>query len=401
MGHYRSMTGCLDGIRVVELARYQAGPRAGLLLSDMGAEVVKIEKPGPSGMAGNRSTAPLVNGQSVYFSVYNRGKKSVCLDLRKPDGMAVLRELISKADLVIENFRPGTMDEMGLGYDALCEIKSDIILISASGFGQYGPDRERRAFDTVGQALSGLMMLTGQSEGKPIQTASSIIDRVTALHATIGALAALRHRDLTGEGQVVDVCLLDSALTLVEIPTSYYLSTGLEGGETPRPVYKAKDGWVVIAATAVTVKRLMEAVGAKGEAPLSVGVFAAPESGAVESTQLNRNPLGQQLIDWCAVRTVAEITETLGRADVPVAHARSTPDVAKDPHLWAREMLVKMPDPVAGEIYVPGLSIKFSKAPGRIGPVPRLGEHTDEVLRTWLRYGPDHIVALREESAIA
>src|SRR5215218_9343080 len=154
------------------------------------------------------------------------------------------------------------MERMGLGYDALCKVKPDIILLSVSAFGQYGPYRERPGFDPVGQAMSGLMSLTGQPVGQPIGTASSIVDRYTALHATIGALAALRHRDRTGQGQVVDVCLMDSALTMVEIPTSYYLSTGQEGGEGGRPPYRARDGWVIISASSNEMSRsLMEEIG--------------------------------------------------------------------------------------------------------------------------------------------
>src|SRR5215510_11241239 len=199
------MPSCLDGIRVLELARFQAGPRGGMLLSDLGAEVIKIEPPGGEE---TRKHPPIVR----------------------------------------ENFRPGVMRTMGFDYERLAALNRGIILVSVSGFGQYGPYRERPAFDSLGQAMSGLMSLTGQLEGKPIGTASSVVDRYTALHATIGTLAALRHRERTGEGQVVDVCLLDSALTMVEIPTSYYLATGQEGGEGGRPPYKTKDGFVVIAA---------------------------------------------------------------------------------------------------------------------------------------------------------
>src|SRR5437763_4491081 len=237
------MSVCPDGVRVLKLARYQAGPRGGMILSDLGAEVIKIEKIGGEE---TRHSAPLVNGQSIYFSVYNRGKKSICLDLRQEEGKAVFRDLLETADFVLENFRPGTMKKMGFDYPELCKIKPDIILLSASAFGQYGPYRDRPGFDPIGQAMSGLMMLTGQPVGQPVGTASSIVDRYTALHLTIGALAALRHRDQSGEGQVIDVCLMDSALTMVEIPTSYYLATGQEGGEAGRPPYRAKDGWDII-----------------------------------------------------------------------------------------------------------------------------------------------------------
>lgn len=180
-GMVADMAGCLDGLRVLELARFQAGPRGAMLLSDLGAEVIKIEKPGgePS-----RWYAPVVDGQSIYFRVYNRGKKSICLDLRQEVGKDIFRDLVKTADFVLENFRPGTMEKMGLGYDELKAIKADIILLRVSAFGQDSSWRDRPGFDPVGQALGGLMALTGQSEGRPVGTASSVVDRYTALHAS-------------------------------------------------------------------------------------------------------------------------------------------------------------------------------------------------------------------------
>lgn len=334
---------------------------------------------------------PLVRGQSVYFTVYNRGKKSVCLDLRSSRGKEVFAALVAKSDIVLENFRPGVMRVMGFGYERLRELNPAIILVSVSGFGQYGPYTERPAFDSLGQAMSGLMHLTGQAAGMPIGTASSVVDRYTALHATIGALAALRHRDRTGEGQVVDVCLLDSALTMVEIPTSYYLATGAEGGEAGRPPYRAKDGWVVIsAATRDMAARLMRLVdgGTEGDAtPMAGSAGTDARRARVEA--------------WCAARSVQEICATLLDAGVPVAPVRTIPEVAQDPHLWEREMLVKMDDPVAGEMYVPGVAIKLSRTPGRLGPVPAPGQHTDAVLSQVLGYDRAAIEALRAAGAIA
>ena len=382
------MTGCLDGIRVLELARYQAGPRGGMILSDLGAEVIKIEKPGGEE---TRKSPPMVNGQSVYFSVYNRGKKSICLDLRQEAGKEVFRDLVKTTDFVLENFRPGTMAKMGFGYDELCAIKPDVILLSASAFGQYGPYRERPGFDPIGQAMSGLMTLTGQPVGQPLGTASSIVDRYTALHLTIGALAALRHRDQTGEGQVIDVCLLDSALTMVEIPTSYYLSTGQEGGEGGRPPYRAKDGWVIISATSGKMS---------GELLDLIGVAATPDADGKLPRISSGGQRLQALVDWCAAHTVTEICESMTARGIVVAPVLSTPEVAKDPHLWEREMLVKMDDPVAGEMYLPGLTIKFSKTPGKLGPVPTPGQHTDEILGDLLGYDAARIDQLRATRAV-
>jgi crotonobetainyl-CoA:carnitine CoA-transferase CaiB-like acyl-CoA transferase len=383
-----TMAGCLDGIRVIELARYQAGPRGGMILSDLGAEVIKIEKPGGEE---TRKSPPMVKGQSIYFSVYNRGKKSVCLDLRQEAGKAVLRDLVKTADFVLENFRPGTIDQMGFGYEELKKIKPDIILISVSAFGQYGPYRELPGFDPIGQAMGGLMYLTGQPVGQPLGTASSIVDRYTALHATIGALAALRHRDRTGEGQVVDVCLLDSALTMTEIPTSYYLATGQEGGESGRPPYKAKDGWIVLSGSSKEMtRRLMEVIGLEAD-PNQPGMLPSFRSSDARSGAL---------VDWCAEHTVDEIVETLRGIGVPVAPVNTIPQVAAEPHVWEREMLVKQPDALAGELALPGLTIKFSKTPGKLGPVPTPGQHTDEVLGGLLGYAAERMAELRGQGVI-
>jgi CoA:oxalate CoA-transferase len=383
------MVGSLDGIRVLELARYQAGPRGGMILSDLGAEVIKIEKPGGEE---TRRAPPVVRGQSVYFAVYNRGKKSLCLDLRDPRGKEVFAALVPKADVVLENFRPGTMAQMGFGYEALCALKPDIILTSVSGFGQYGPYRERPAFDPLGQALSGLMTLTGAPVGTPLGAATSLVDRYTSLHATIGTLAALRHRDRTGEGQLVDCCLMDSALTMVEIPTSYYLATGEEGGESGRPPYKAKDGYVVIsAAGSAMASRLLR---------IAAGDAAAAAGGLTNRVGAG-DPRQQAVAKWCAEHTVDHIVKTLLDAEIPVAPVKSIPEVARDPHLWEREMLVKMPDALAGEIYLPGATIKLSRTPGRVAPVPTPGQHTDEVLSGLLGYGRARLDELRQASVIA
>ncbi|HJU18749.1 MAG TPA: CoA transferase [Stellaceae bacterium] len=385
------MGGSLDGVRVLELARYQAGPRGGMILSDLGAEVIKIEKPGGEE---TRRSPPLVRGQSVYFAVYNRGKKSLCLDLRHERGKAIFAALVKTADIVLQNFRPGVMDRMGFGYARLSELKPDIILCSVSGFGQYGPYRDRPAFDPLGQAMSGLMSLTGKPVGQPLGAASSIVDRYTALHATIGMLAALRHRDRTGEGQEIDVCLMDSALTMVEIPTSYYLATGEEGGEAGRPPYRAKDGHVVISASGQEMAaRLLRIAG--------VETAAGGEAGRFSSRTGPDDPRRRAVASWCAEHTVAEICEALLAADIPAAPVKTIPETAQDPHLWEREMLVKMEDAVAGEMYLPGATIKMSKTEGRVGPVPTPGQHTDAVLSDLLGYDRAALDALRQDKVIA
>jgi CoA:oxalate CoA-transferase len=382
------MAGSLDGIRVLELARYQAGPRGGMILTDLGAEVIKIEKLGGEE---TRKSEPLVRGQSVYFSVYNRGKKSLCLDMRTERGKEIFAALVPTADIVLQNFRPGVMEKMGFGYERLCELKPDIILCSVSGFGQYGPYRDRPAFDPLGQAMSGLMSLTGAPVGTPLGAATSLVDRYTSLHATIGTLAALRHRDKTGEGQVVDCCLLDSGFTMVEIPLSYYLATGQEGGEGGRPPYKAKDGHVVISASGrVMATKLMQI--ATGDDTAAVGGWTS-RVGPLDSRK-------QAVAKWCAENTVEHIVSTLLAAEIPVAPVKTIPEAAQDPHLWEREMLVKIPDALAGEIHVPGATIKMSKTPGRVGHVPTPGEHTDELLSSILGYDKPTLQGLRAANVI-
>ena len=382
------MAGSLDGIRVLELARYQAGPRGGMILSDLGAEVIKIEKLGGEE---TRKSEPLVRGQSVYFSVYNRGKKSLCLDMRTERGKEIFAALVPTADIVLQNFRPGVMEKMGFGYERLCELKPDIILCSVSGFGQYGPYRDRPAFDPLGQAMSGLMSLTGAPVGTPLGAATSLVDRYTSLHATIGTLAALRHRDRTGEGQVVDCCLLDSAFTMVEIPLSYYLATGQEGGEGGRPPYKAKDGYVVISASGRAMATRLIQIATGDEAAGAEGFTSRVGAGDARK---------QAVAKWCAENTVDHIVSTLLAAEIPVAPVKTIPQAAEDPHLWEREMLVKMPDALAGEIHVPGATIKMSKTPGRVGHVPTPGEHTDELLSSILGYDKPTLQELRTANII-
>src|SRR5260370_5138650 len=384
-----AMNGSLEGVRVLELARYQAGPRGGMILSDLGAEVIKVEKIGGEE---TRRSEPVVRGQSVYFSVYNRGKKSLCLDMRTERGKEVFAALVPTAGIVLQNFRPGVMDKMGFGYERLCQLKPDIILGSASRLGQDGPYRARPAFDPLGQAVTGLMLLTGAPVGRPLGAATSLVDRYTSLHATIGTLAALRHRDRTGEGQVVDCCLLDSGFTMVEIPHSYYLGTGQEGGEAGRPPYKAKDGYVVISASGrAMASRLIQ---------IATGDANAKAEGYTSRVGQD-DPRKVAVAKWCEQNTVDHIVSTLVAAEIPAAPVKTIPPAAEGPHPWERQMLVKMPDAVAGAMHLPGATIKMSKTRGRVGHVPTPGEHTDAVLSALLGYDPGTLDELRAAKVIA
>ena len=213
----------LEGIRVLDLGRYQAGPRCALMFARMGAEVIKVES-----VRGDESRAngPRVRGQSAYWVQYNSGKKSLAINLRTEKGKEVLRDLVKVSDILLQNFRPGTIDIMGFGYDKLKELNPKIIMINVSAYGQYGPNSEKVGFDPIGQAMGGLMSLTGYGDLPPIKTYFPLIDRITALHACIGALAALREREISGEGQALEVCLADTGFTVNEIPISAYLSGG-------------------------------------------------------------------------------------------------------------------------------------------------------------------------------
>ena len=386
------MSGCLDGIKVLELARYQAGPRAGMVMSDMGAEVIKVEKPGGEE---TRAHAPLVNGTSVYFTVYNRGKKSITLNMRTEEGKEIFRELVKTADVVLENFRPGVIAKMGFSYEELKKIKPDIILTSVSGFGQYGPYRNRPAFDPIGQAMSGLMEITGLHEGHPVLTGSPIIDRITSLHACIGTLGAVIHRNATGEGQVIDVSLLDTGVTLMEIPISHHMGTGAGPEDYYASVYKAKDGYVTIPATSRTLwTRVFIAMGRHelAEDPSILG-FEADEGSKAKRLAL--------LTEWVASNNVADITEKLVANEVPVGPVQTPAQMSRDPHLSERQMMVEVPtEDGEGKIMAPGLSIKFSKTKGALGKVPAAGEHTCEILGRLPSMTPDKIEDLRSRGVL-
>ncbi|MCY4386818.1 MAG: CoA transferase [Desulfurellaceae bacterium] len=387
------MAGCLDGIKVLDLGRYQAGPRCAMVLSDLGAEVIKVEAPGGDESRGLGR---------VYWSAYNRGKKSITLNLRSEQGIALLKALVPKVDMLLQNFRPGVMDKMGLGYETLKQLNSGLILINVSGFGQSGPYRDRPAYDPIGQAMSGLMGFTGFPDGPPVMTNSPIIDRITALHATIGALGALHHRDVTGEGQSLDVCLLDTGYTLMEIPIAQYLLTDKEpprrgntpGGIAPCNTYQAKDGWVYILAVPQHMwGRFCRGIGR--EDLTDDKRFSSIAGRASHADEVNA------LVDaWVRDKTVAEVVQVLEQAEVPVGPVHTIPQAAHDPHLWERKMLVETEDHEQGHTYVPGLTVKFSDTPGKIGPIPQPGEHNGEVYGEWLGHTEAALTRWKEEGIV-
>ena len=240
----------LENVRVIDLGRHQAGPRCAQVLARMGAEVIKVERLGGEE---TRYHGPWVKKQSSYWVQYNSGKKSLSIDLRKEEGKEVLRELVKVSDVVLQNFRPGTIENMGFGYETLKELNPRIIMVNVSAYGQFGPYKDNIGYDPIGQTMSGITMVTGEEGMPPIRTGVPIIDRITALHAAIGTLAALHEREVSGEGQSMDVCLADTGYSLTEIPITAYHGTKIapRRGDTTAPpsgIYPCKEGWVLISA---------------------------------------------------------------------------------------------------------------------------------------------------------
>ena len=387
----------LEGLRLLDLGRYQAGPRCALMFARMGAEVIKIES-----LNGDESrrNGPRVRGQSAYWVQYNSGKKSLAINLRTDEGKEVLRDLVKESDFFLQNFRPGTIDIMGFGYETLKKLNPKIIMINVSAYGQYGPYKERVGFDPIGQAMGGLMSLTGSEGDPPIKTFFSLIDRITSLHATIGALAALREREISGMGQELEVCLADTGYTVNEIPISAYLGDGYEqpregNGRGTGGFYKTADGYMIIAATNENMwARLCEAV----ERPewLEDERFATREL-----RSQNAGALEEGLSAWFAGQTMQEASDHLASLGVPCSPVNTTAQAARDPHLTEREIMMEVPDPIAGTMWVTGKSIKFGRTPMHVGATPLVGEHTTEILTDVLGYDDAKIQSLHDAAVVS
>jgi CoA:oxalate CoA-transferase len=386
----------LEGIRVIDLGRYQAGPRIGLVLARLGAEVIKVEAPGGDE---SRSMGPLVRGQSAYWVQYNSGKKSLGLDLRTARGKEVLRRLVKVSDIIIQNFRPGTIDAMGFGYEALRELHRGIILVNVSAYGQYGPYRDRIGFDPIGQAISGMMSLTGFPGNPPTRTYNPVIDRITALHGTIGALAALQERQLSGEGQCIDVCLADTGFSMTEIQCAAYLGAGsvperTGNGQGLTNTYQSSDGWVLIAAVSDNIwPRLCDAIEA---ADWKSDPRFQRQSDRARAWQV----IEARLQPWFAARTVQEAVAIFSRLGIPINPVNDVPAAAHEPQLHERELLVEVPDPIAGSIHVSGKNIKLSRSEIVVGSAPIPGQHTAEILTALLKYSAEEVQALETDGVV-
>ncbi|QCJ40630.1 CoA transferase [Bacillus sp. S3] len=371
----------LEKIKVLDFTRVLAGPYCTMLLADMGAEVIKIEKPGTGD--DTRGFGPFQNNESGYFVFLNRGKKSVALDLKKPESTELIMELVKEADVVIENFRPGVMKKLGLDYETLKQINSGIVYASISGFGQYGPYSGRPAYDLVAQAMGGLASITGHPNQPPTRAGASLGDMSAALYAAYGIMVALFHRERTGEGQYIDVAMVDSIFSLLESNVMRYTVDQIVPERigsrhpisSPFDIYKAQNGYVVIAvANDSLFKRLCL-------------IMDQPE--LEQDERFCRDALRTEHVDelkpiieeWLQAYTVEEAVELINNGGVPSSPILNIQEICEDEHIAIREMLVELEHPVAGKMKIVGNPVKFSKTPAVIQrPSPSLGEHTDEIL---------------------
>jgi crotonobetainyl-CoA:carnitine CoA-transferase CaiB-like acyl-CoA transferase len=376
----------LEGIKVLDLSRVLAGPFCCMLLGDMGADVVKVERVGRGDDV--RSVGDKVGGESLYYLMMNRNKRGVTLDFRHPEGITLLKSLVREADVLVENFRAGTMQKMGCGYDVLKEINPRLIMASISGFGQDGPYADYTCYDMIAQAMSGLMDMTGEPDRPPVTTGTFLVDYSTGLYAAFGILGALRARELTGVGQYVDVALLDTAVSFLVTAIPEYLLLGKKmtrrGNRdrycAPANLFRAKDGrWVFIAsATDALFPQLLKVM--RREEVLQDPRFATNDA------RMQHIEEGETLLaDWVKVRTADEVVGLVRGAGLPCAKVATIDEVVEDPQVRHREMLVEIDHPTVGRFPMHGLNIHYSHTRQEIRrPPPLLGQHNAEVYGEWL-----------------
>lgn len=395
----RDLTGPLAGLRVVEATTTWAGPMCGCILADFGADVVKVES--PSGEIARRSPPALPGTDpplSFMHATVNRNKRSLRLDLHDEAAREAVRDLVARSDVFVENFRPGTLDGWGLGYRHLKARKPDLVYVSISGYGQFGPDSEKVGYDPLAQAAGGFLSLNGDPDGEPVKAPTFLADDLAGLHAALATLAALRHRDRTGEGQHVDVALLDAML----FQSTGYLTLGAMGVELPRlgnefriaapaRTYRCRDGRVMAGVLLDSHwKRLAVLIGRPELAD-------HPDYATAPARIARRAEVNTLLADWAAQHSVGELVERFAREGIPAAPVRSYAEAAACPHVRARDML-QPTHGVEGEVPVVGPAAKLSRTPTRVrAPAPVLGAHNREILEE-LGYDAARIEALDRAS---
>ncbi len=377
------MSGPLEGVRILDLSRVLAGPLCTMILGDLGAEVIKVERP-EGGDDTREWGPPFASGESAYYLCVNRNKKSVALDLKSPKGIAAVRALASRSDVVIENFRVGVADKLGLGYDALAEGNPGLVYCSVTGYGQTGPYRDLPGYDFIAQAMSGLMSITGEKSGEPMKLGVATVDLTTGMYAAVAILAALRRRDSTGVGQRIDLALMDSALSWLANVGENHLVSGEVPGRfrnahatiVPYQVFRSMDGYLAVG------------IGNDRQYRKFCGIAGAPELSSDERFSTNpervrnREALIPLLERVFATRPTAEWIERLWSEGIPAGPINTVDRALEDPNTLAREMVVDMPHPKAGSVRLIGSPMKFSATPVEYRrPPPLLGEHTEEVLR--------------------
>ncbi len=378
--------GALSDLRVLELGTLIAGPFCGQLLGDMGAEVIKIEAPGQGDPM--RHWGPQKRGTpSVWWPVIGRNKKSITLDLRQPDGQSLFKDLSTKADVIIENFRPGTLEKWGCGYEVLSAINPGLILVRVSGYGQTGPYSQRAGYGGIGEAMGGLRYIVGEPDRPPSRVGISIGDSLAAVHACMGTLAALHHRDRTGHGQVIDAAIYESVLNMMESLVTEYDQLGhvreRSGPILPRiapsNVYPTRDGIVMIGANQDTVFARLAAA------------MQAPELATDERYKdhqargANQRDLDDIIAAWTATLDTRALLALLEKHGVPSGLIYRTADMFDDPHFVAREAIVRTSHPAFGTLRMQNVAPRLSATPGSIRtPAPELGQHNAEVFRELL-----------------
>jgi crotonobetainyl-CoA:carnitine CoA-transferase CaiB-like acyl-CoA transferase len=375
------MTGGLQRLRVVDLSSHLSGPYCAMLLADHGADVVKVERPGKGDDA--RGMPPFVGGESAPFMIWNRNKRSVVIDLKTETGKAQLLHLIDDADVLIENFRPGTLDRLGLGWPQLSVRNPRLIYAAISGFGQTGPYRNRGGFDLVTQGMSGLMSVTGPKDGPPHRMPIAISDVAAGMHLAVGVLVALEARHHTGRGQLVETSLLESALSFGVYEAAHVAATGAppprlgqaHRGSSPYQVFPTADGWITVGAAQNNFwTRLCALLG-------SPELADDPRFAANSDRVRNNEELVGLLEARFREKPSAHWLEALETAGIPAGPVLDFHEAMVDPHIVARNMAVDTEHPAAGTFKTLGIPVKLSLTPGALRrPAPRLGEHTAEVL---------------------
>ena len=376
----------LNGTRVLDLSRFIAGPFCAMQLGDMGADVVKVEKRGSGD--DTRLNHPQIAGESTYFMSFNRNKRSIELDFRSPADQETLRQLASTADILIENFRPGTLEKMGCGWDVLSAINPRLILVRISGFGQDGPFANRPCFDVIAQAMGGIMNLTGQPDGPPTMAGTFMIDYSTALYATIGALCALEARRQTGKGQLVEASLLETSASLLMSAIPDFKQLGLSMSRmgsrdrytAPVNSFRCSDEeWIYLSAGTDSLFRRFAAIADLGY------LLDDPRFATADARLANQEAIEVIVQQWVGLHPSGTVVEAMEKAGVPCAKIASIGEVTENPQLRHRRQIVDLEHPKVGIYTTHGVTITLHETPGRIArPAPLLGEHTDEVLKEWL-----------------